>query len=199
MNNTFYAPNDYRSYLEHFGIKGMKWGVRRYRNYDGSYTQAGLKRYNVTERRYDDMAAKAKQAKADYKAGKITKLDYNRAKNARREAERDLKTDFKRLRNDKRADKGKELYVNGKRIRSPLGTYVSTQIGNAMAYGILRGSGHEKLANVTARVGDKASLALTAKTAMNNSALRAYYGHGGNWTGWAQKNAKYVKQYGGKS
>lgn len=31
--------------LIHFGIKGMKWGVRRYRNKDGSLTSAGKKRY----------------------------------------------------------------------------------------------------------------------------------------------------------
>lgn len=32
-------------YLEHHGIKGMKWGVRRYQNPDGSLTAAGKKRY----------------------------------------------------------------------------------------------------------------------------------------------------------
>lgn len=32
-------------YLEHYGIKGMKWGVRRFQNKDGSLTNAGLKRY----------------------------------------------------------------------------------------------------------------------------------------------------------
>ena len=32
-------------YLYHHGIKGQKWGVRRYRNEDGSLTSAGKKRY----------------------------------------------------------------------------------------------------------------------------------------------------------
>lgn len=33
------------NYLAHFGIKGMKWGVRRYQKKDGSLTPAGKKRY----------------------------------------------------------------------------------------------------------------------------------------------------------
>ena len=32
-------------YLMHHGIKGMKWGVRRYQNKDGALTIAGRKRY----------------------------------------------------------------------------------------------------------------------------------------------------------
>ena len=45
--STFYATNDYRSYLAHHGIRGMKWGVRRFQNADGSYTSAGKSRYGV--------------------------------------------------------------------------------------------------------------------------------------------------------
>lgn len=47
MYGTFYAPNDYRNYLEHHGILGMKWGVRRFQNADGSYNSAGKKRYGI--------------------------------------------------------------------------------------------------------------------------------------------------------
>lgn len=35
-----------RSELKHWGIKGMKWGVRKYQNKDGSLTPAGKKRYS---------------------------------------------------------------------------------------------------------------------------------------------------------
>lgn len=45
--------------LRHAGIKGMKWGVRRYQNKDGSLTPAGKKRYAKEEyKRADDAAFK---------------------------------------------------------------------------------------------------------------------------------------------
>lgn len=37
--------------LYHYGVKGMKWGVRRYRNEDGSLTAAGKKRESKTAKR----------------------------------------------------------------------------------------------------------------------------------------------------
>lgn len=33
-------------YLAHHGVKGQRWGVRRYQNADGSLTEAGKKKYN---------------------------------------------------------------------------------------------------------------------------------------------------------
>lgn len=45
----------YSNELYHAGIKGMKWGVRRYQNKDGSLTDAGRKRYarDAREKEYD--------------------------------------------------------------------------------------------------------------------------------------------------
>ena len=36
-------------YLAHHGIKGQRWGVRRFQNPDGSLTSAGKQRYSVGE------------------------------------------------------------------------------------------------------------------------------------------------------
>ena len=33
--------------LAHHGVKGQRWGVRRYQNDDGSLTDAGKKRYGI--------------------------------------------------------------------------------------------------------------------------------------------------------
>lgn len=33
--------------LFHHGVKGMKWGVRRYQNTDGTLTPEGRKRYRI--------------------------------------------------------------------------------------------------------------------------------------------------------
>ena len=35
------------NYLAHFGIPGMKWGIRRYQNPDGTLTPEGRERYNA--------------------------------------------------------------------------------------------------------------------------------------------------------
>ena len=36
--------SEYPSYLIHYGIQGQKWGVRRFQNEDGTYTDEGLER-----------------------------------------------------------------------------------------------------------------------------------------------------------
>ena len=47
--------------LYHWGIKGMKWGVRRYRNEDGTLTDAGRKRYLNADGSMNAVGIKAEQ------------------------------------------------------------------------------------------------------------------------------------------
>lgn len=44
------------NYLSHHGIKGMKWGVRRYQNKDGSLTLSGKKRALKIQDQYTTMS-----------------------------------------------------------------------------------------------------------------------------------------------
>lgn len=43
MAQTFYSIHDVE--IAHWGIKGQKWGLRRYQNPDGTLTEAGRIRY----------------------------------------------------------------------------------------------------------------------------------------------------------
>lgn len=74
--------------LAHWGIKGMRWGVRRYQNKDGTLTPAGRKRYEnelvklkeqerviknqkKTQAKFDELDKKRKQLD-DLKRGKVS-------------------------------------------------------------------------------------------------------------------------------
>ena len=50
-------------YLEHHGILGQKWGVRRYQNEDGSLTSEGKKHQEKRNKKADVLDAKASKYK----------------------------------------------------------------------------------------------------------------------------------------
>lgn len=66
--------------LRHYGVKGMKWGVRRYQNKDGSLTAAGKKRYssddgqNSTDRSSENNVSRGKSAIKSLSNKKVSEL-----------------------------------------------------------------------------------------------------------------------------
>ena len=103
MNNVIY----------HFGIKGMKWGIRRYQNKDGSLTAAGKKRYGDSSSVNNEIKDLTDQELRD----RINRLNLERQY-------RDLTTPS----GQKQTNKGKQfvtsvLETSGKNIATQLVTY----------------------------------------------------------------------------
>lgn len=188
---------EHPSELYHYGVKGMKWGVKRYRNYDGSYTRAGLKRYDDSLSKYEKADNRYKTAKSDYKkakkAGSSTdgmKTEMVNAKLARKTAKRKLDKDYKHLKQDKLGDQGKALYAQGKTITSNNRvTSILTNAGGmsmaAAAYNYKTGTlGNDKVTKFLAGAGMGAMVVAGLKGAVDysqNKKLRAYYSHTSNY------------------
>lgn len=106
--------------LEHHGIKGQKWGVRRYQNEDGTRTAAGKKR---------------EQSRSEEPAHE----DYNKAhseKSVKDMSDAELRTRLNRLQMEKQysqltnsdTNKGKEFVSKAMKVATGVATATTTAI-----------------------------------------------------------------------
>ena len=115
-------------YLVHHGIKGQKWGIRRYQNPDGTLTEAGKKRYSdeIDVSRYE-----SKRDTALSNAYSLNKLSYDYDRERYRRAKYNIRAtknmnkmlkratqkginveDEKQLRSDKRVSKYSDKFLD---------------------------------------------------------------------------------------
>lgn len=79
--------------LQHWGIKGMKWGVRRYQNKDGSLTPAGRKRSAKLKEEYTNLTGKRLVKKSTNSKSQQS----DRPKTAREMTDEELRTKTNRM------------------------------------------------------------------------------------------------------
>lgn len=121
-----------KKYLKHAGIKGQRWGVRRFQNEDGTLTEAGRRRYGKNEfkelekdyKRADTEASKAileGTSKSLNQAGNIVgDIGKNKSKVVNKNSYKDISDDELRSRiNRLNMERSYgELTGDTKRIRS---------------------------------------------------------------------------------
>lgn len=102
--------SDKTDYLAHYGVLGMKWGVRRYQNPDGSLTEEGRRRAGYQYARVMDEYKSMKNGDG----GKWTKEELAEFK---KEIDDDFKSDFEGGLTDEDVADGRRRLARNRAIR----------------------------------------------------------------------------------
>ena len=182
---------DETSTLAHYGVKGMKWGVRRYQNYDGTYIKRGLERYRKAEKEYESSKNKKKRLREGYERRENSYSDYKISANQYKKSKSELKKAYKSLKQDRAADIGRELYASGKTISgnnaSATRNQIAISVGSVLVNRAIRSAtGNSTMSTLSGKVigagATVANMHIYGKTQYENKKLRAYYARS-RWKG----------------
>lgn len=131
----------YEEMLEHHGIKGQKWGVRRFQNKDGTRTDAGKKR----ERSNSD-----EQVHEDYNKA-------HNSKSVKNMSDAELRNRLNRLQMEKQykqlssndTKKGKEFVSKSLKVATGVATATTTALTIYNNYGKIKNIVNEMMKKTT--------------------------------------------------
>lgn len=180
-------------YLAHHGVKGQKWGVRRYQNDDGTLTAAGKKRYESLLK--------------TTKSGKYTVSSWNKM---RRQMLKDIDADYKEKKQSTYGFKD-NVKLLGEKIKQRSGVTSGKNKAVATTYNnVSKGSiaANQALSSVMAGTGYTLGSTVTSKittgewnigkSAVEGLIFSGGYGIGGaiGLAGYKKKTEKYAKYNG---
>lgn len=165
--------------LEHYGVKGMKWGVRRYQKNAGTYTKKGIKNFYKALNEYEKAQKNKEKAEHQLRNNQITRREYNRIKGEVGRKKYELEKSYDKLAYDQMTDKGKKLYESGHTIEEgetkSLIAQVAVVAGGAATSAILYRSGNTSMAQASAATSAVVTAAINDANRVKANQLRLYY------------------------
>mgnify|MGYP004453393347 FL=1 len=141
--------------LAHYGVLGMKWGVRRYQNTNGTLTSAGKKRYSRSDARQIKKNEKLAIKTRKQQAKEIKKSRKNDARYSSTLSSNDIDKRIDRLKKEKQLrDLTRDvdspaksaiynsIQANGSKILGGLAAAGMLAVGTSLIPEMLRKNGH---------------------------------------------------------
>lgn len=106
MIDSYWVVRDSDQDISHYGVKGMRWGVRRYQNEDGTLTSLGRRREDLKDAQQRRVRGKQEKFQKRVDVGYATR-EFNKEKTRQRINAKGYKKTKRQLANEKKyRDKG---------------------------------------------------------------------------------------------